>query len=153
MLFCRTGLTPSGGLRLAEVVVDPDSTRDHFDYQISSASQERWRTLREFNEVRTEAEEEGYPIPSPEVVRSAEHLLHKLLPFCLTPFEVYPTPDGEVALDISSEQGSVILLCEPAGTVLCLVNIGGTKQWKRYSSADNREAINYLRDKKIVNIR
>ena len=152
MLFCRTGLTPSGGLRLAEVVVDPDSTRDHFDYQISSASQERWRTLREFNEVRTEAEEEGYPIPSPEVVRSAEHLLHKLLPFCLTPFEVYPTPDGEVALDISSEQGSVILLCEPAGTVLCLVNIGGTKQWKRYSSADNKEAINYLRDK-IVNIR
>ena len=151
MLFCRTGLTPSGGLRLTEVVVDPDSTQDHFDYQISSVSQERWRTLRELNEVRTEAEEEGYPIPSPEVVRSAEYLLRKLLPFCLPPFDVYPTPDGEVALDISSEQGSVILLCEPAGTVLCLVNMGGTKQWKRYSSADNREAINHICDI-IVNI-
>ena len=152
MRFWQTGLAQSEGSQLAEVVVNPDSVRDHFDYQISPTSQERLNTLRALNGVRLEAEEEGYPIPSHAVVNSAEHLLIRLLPFCIEPFEVYPTPDGEVALDISSEQGSVIILCELAGTVLCLVNIDGKKQWTRFGSTDNRESIRFLRDR-IIQIR
>ena len=150
--FWQIGLTQSEGAQLAEVTVNHHSARDLFGYQIGLASQERMNTLRELYGVRTEAEEEGYPIPADVVVESAEHVLIELLPFCIQPFEVYPTPDGEVALDNSSAQGSVILLCEPAGTVLCLVNIGGEKEWKRFGSADNRDAVKYVRNK-IVRIR
>ena len=63
-----------------------------------------------------EAREEGYPIPSQVAMANAQRLLsemHQILP---RRFEVYPTPDGEVAIDAATGRGSsVIMLCDSQG--------------------------------------
>ncbi|MDE0027090.1 MAG: hypothetical protein OXP69_21980 [Spirochaetaceae bacterium] len=89
-------------------------------------------TLRDLYEVVDEAMEEGYLRPSDDAVSVARNLLPKLQ--CLVPhrIEVYPTADGDVALDVSNERGSVILLCGSGGGIVCLVNLNGDRRRARY---------------------
>lgn len=52
-------------------------------------------------------------------------------------FEVYPTPDGEIAIDAPNGQGSsVILLCDSDGGALCMAHLNGNHRSQRYSTAD-----------------
>ena len=102
--------------------------------------------VRDLHEVPNEADEEGYPVPPKEVLQLAERLGRKILPFCKRKCEVYPTPDGEVALDVSSERRSLIVIIEPSSTVLCLVNIDGEKRWKRFAIIDHHKTIKFVRD-------
>ena len=61
-------------------------------------------------------------------------------------FEVYPTPDGEIAIDAPGGYGqSVILYCKAEGGALCLVNIGGKHRHAGYSHASYLPD-NFLRD-------
>ena len=84
-----------------------------------------------------EAQEDGFPIPGPELVSSAELLLKKLYPIWPHRFEVYPSPDGEIVIDAPNRlHSSVLLFCEQKGGVLCLVHIKGEQRSKRYSSSD-----------------
>ena len=47
-------------------------------------------------------------------------------------------PDGEIAIDAPNRRGSsVLILCEPTGEVLCMVNNEGKHQRKRYTSPDD----------------
>lgn len=51
-------------------------------------------------------------------------------------FEVYPMPDGEIAIDVRGGLGyGVLLLCESDGGVLCSVNMDGAHRRTRYSDA------------------
>ena len=51
-------------------------------------------------------------------------------------FEVYPTPDGEIAIDAPGGPGrSILLLCDSDGGALCLVNMNGDHRRARYSTA------------------
>lgn len=101
--------------------------------------QERSRTplseaLIDLRDVKDEALEEGFPEPSGLALENAERLLKEM--YALNPrrFEVYPTPDGEVAIDAPGGHGrSVLLLCASDGSALCLVNMGGVhrRAWYR----------------------
>lgn len=52
-------------------------------------------------------------------------------------FEVYPTPDGEIAINAPDGEGrSVILLCDSEGGALCLVNLNGHHRRARYSTTE-----------------
>ena len=81
-----------------------------------------------------EATEEGYRRPSDDAVTEAERILRSLYEVFPRRFEVYPTQDGEIALDAPSDSGSVILLLDPDGGALCLVNANGNHRRARYSS-------------------
>ena len=66
-------------------------------------------------------------------------------------YEIYPTPDGEIAIDAPGGYGrSVILLCDSDGGALCLVNMNGKHRRARYSSIETlpdeflREALTEL---------
>lgn len=93
--------------------------------------------LRDLDEAKDEAREEGFPAPSDTALGDARRLLrtmHRMLP---RRFEVYPMPDGEIAIDVPGDGGrSVILLCEPDGGALCLVNMNGRHRRARYSDTD-----------------
>ena len=91
--------------------------------------------LRDLEDVRAEAGEEGFPLPSDEALANARRLLIEMYEILPRRFEVYPTPDGEIAIDAPSGHGrSVILLCASDGSALCLVNMNGDHRRARYST-------------------
>lgn len=91
--------------------------------------------LRDLREVRDEAREEGFPQPSEQALQNAERLLIEMYGLSPRRFEVYPTPDSEIAIDAPDGQGqSVILLCDSDGGALCLVNMNGNHRRARYAT-------------------
>ncbi len=93
--------------------------------------------LVDLREASDEAREEGYPIPSEMALHNAERLLKELYNASPRHFEVYPTPDGEIAIDAPGGYNrSVLLLCDSQGGALCLVNINGNHRRARYSSSE-----------------
>ncbi len=123
---------------IAEVVVssNPDLRDAHRDLMTASE----------------EAEEEGFIVPSCTAHETAGRLLYAMYDIWPRRFEVYPTPNGSIAIDAPDGQGrSVIVLCESRGGVLCSVNTNGSCRQARYDDAGGlpdgfvREALNELR--------
>ena len=93
--------------------------------------------LRDLDEAAVEAQEEEFPIPSDVALANARRLLPAMYKGFPRRFEVYPTPDGEVAIDAPGGRGrSVLLLCDSGGGALCLVNINGKHRRARYSDTN-----------------
>ena len=103
---------------------------EHFPVRLADA-------LRDLEEVKDEARDKGFPTPADVAYENANRLLKEMCPLSQRRFEVYPMPDGEIAIDASDGQGSsVLLLCDSDGGALCLVNMGGKHRWARYSFAE-----------------
>ncbi len=93
--------------------------------------------LRDLDAVEGEALEEGFPIPSRMARENARRLLQAMHRISGRRLEVYPTPDGEVAIDAPGGQGrSVLLLCDSEGGALCLVNMNGKHRRARYADSN-----------------
>ena len=93
--------------------------------------------LRDLRETGDEARDEGFPQPSDTALENAERLLREMYGISSRRFEVYPTPDGEIAIDAPDGQGrSVILLCDSEGGALCLVNLNGHHRRARHSTTE-----------------
>lgn len=93
--------------------------------------------LGDLRDSTTEAREEGFPIPSTVAIRGAERLVKAMYEISPWRFEVYPTPDGEIAIDAPNGRGSsVILLCDSDGGALCLAHLNGSHRSRRYSTTD-----------------
>ena len=108
--------------------------------------------LRDLDEAREEAREEEFPAPSEAALRNARRLLHAMYDIFPQRFEVYPTSDGEMAIDARGGPGrSVLLLCDSDGGALCLVNMKGAHRRARYSDTERlpdgfvREALDELK--------
>ena len=107
------------------VAIDFEGSREHFLLD----------AIADLKEATTEAQEEGFPIPDQETLGIAERLLHEMFAIRPMRFEIYPTPDGEIAIDAYNHRGSsVILLCTANEGTLCLVNIRGVQTHKRYAN-------------------
>ena len=109
--------------------------------------------LKDLQNARLEAEEEGFCCPSNEAMKNAEQVLYRLYDTWACRYEVYPMPDGEIAIHVrGGPRKSVALLFEPAGQVLCLVSLGTNWRRARYSNsamlpdAFVMEALKELRD-------
>ena len=89
--------------------------------------------LNDLEGVVAEALDEGLPRPSDDAISNAGRLLPEVHAIVSQRIEVYPTADGEVALDVTNERGSVILLCDSGGGALCLVNVNGDRRRARHS--------------------
>lgn len=101
---------------------------------IDAAYLDAWWDLQHATE---DAQEEGFPIPSSKQMVMASYLLRRMYVRYPQRFEVYPMPNGEIAVDAPNGRGSsVIVLCESSGEVLCSVNIRGHHRHKRYPSAE-----------------
>lgn len=109
------------------------------------------KALRDLDVAEREALEEGFPAPSYLALENARRLLLAIYKIARRRFEVYPTPDGEVAIDApGGPRRSVLLLCDSNGGVLCLVNANGKHRRARYSDTESlpdgfvREALTEL---------
>ena len=93
--------------------------------------------LHDLDGTMEEAAEDGFRPPSGLAVDNARRLLKSMFQAFPRRYEIYPTPDAEVAIDAHGGPGaSVIVLCESDGGALCLVNIGDCQRRARYSAAD-----------------
>ena len=95
----------------------PHSKRRDSEKVLRSRSPEVYEDIKN---IRAEAEEEGYPVPPDKLICDAERLAFQMFDLSPKRFEVYPTPDGELAIDVRGNRGSVVVLCEPTGGALCL---------------------------------
>lgn len=96
-----------------------------------------------------EAIEEGYPQPTQLALANAGRILRGMHAQFPARLEVYPTPDGEVAIVApGAPRCSVMVLCDSTGGALCMVNMDGEHQRTRYATANNlpdgflRDALN-----------
>ena len=90
--------------------------------------------LYDLDQAKEEAREDGFPVPSGKALENARRLLYAMYRVSPRRFEVYPTPDGEIAIDAPGRPGrSVLLLCDSDGGALCLVNMAGAHRRARYS--------------------
>ena len=93
--------------------------------------------LYDLRNATHEAREEGFPLPSDVAFENAHRLLRELYRILPRRFEVYPTPDGEIAIDVSGGPGrSVVLLCDSKGGALCMVNMNGDHRRACYSTTE-----------------
>ena len=92
--------------------------------------------LRDLEGVSDEAREENLPVPSDMALGNARRLLYAMYRILPRRFEVYPMPDGGIAIHVPGGTGhSVLLLCDSDGGALCSVNMGGAHRRARYSDA------------------
>ena len=95
------------------------------------------QALEELDQVVDEAQSEGYKIPSSIAIYNAEYIVKCIYDDLLHPVQVYPMPDGEVAIDVTNDEGSsVLILCCSDGGTLCFVNINGNQRRAHYSNSD-----------------
>ena len=95
------------------------------------------QTLEQLDQVVDEAQSEGYETPNSIAIVHARRIVKRLYVHLVYPIQVYPMPDGEVAVDITNgEGGSVLILCCSDGSTLCFVNIDGNQRRAHYSNSD-----------------
>ena len=126
--------------------VTAEDTDGAFSGPVSSAQgvckQGRTRTdteledaLQDLREARDEAREEGFPEPSDTAIASAERLLRAMYVIAPQRFEIYPTPDGAIAVDAPGGYGrSFVVFCEATGGALCMLNLDDEHRSARYDA-------------------
>lgn len=113
---------------------------------MTEADDELADILKDLEEAKSEAREEGFPEPSAAAKTNAEGLVLKMHAFCPRRFEVYPTPNGEIAVDIPCGRGkSVVLFCDSRGEILCTINKNGEHRRARFHGA-TAEAEGFVRE-------
>lgn len=83
-----------------------------------------------------EAKDERMPIPSSKALQNGEHVLRAVYRMWPRRFEVYPMPNGEIAIDApTGPDRSILILCDSEGGALCSVNFNRTHRRAYYSDA------------------
>ncbi len=91
--------------------------------------------LEEWQRVPDEAREEEFPVPTRRALHHSLRLLKTMYKLSPRRFEVYPTPEGEIAIEGTGSQGQwVILYCESGGGALCIFGNGNQDGYKRYKN-------------------
>ena len=78
---------------------------EHFPVRLADA-------LRDLGEAKDEARDKGFPTPADVAYENANRLLKEMYPLSRRRFEVYPMPDGEIAIGRvrwSREFGAVVM--------------------------------------------
>ena len=95
------------------------------------------QALEVLDQVVDEARSEGYETPNSIAIVHARRIVKRLYDNLVYPIQVYPMPDGEVAVDVTNGDGSsVLILCCSDGDTLCFVNIDGNQRRAHYFNSD-----------------
>ena len=93
--------------------------------------------LLDLAQIVEEALEKGFPPPNESVRSNVQRLITEIHQISSRRFEVYPMPDGGIAIDSSGKDNRwVFLHCKSDGGALCLVNVNGERDHRRYEDTD-----------------
>lgn len=126
---------PTESDRMLAVVRDFVKAAQEREFHIELLPAPLAAAQQELAEAATEAQEEGYPVPSELAFANARRLLPAISRLSPRPMSVYPTPDGEICIDLFGGFGrSVLLLCESGGGALCMVSLDQEHRRARYDT-------------------
>lgn len=150
----NVGVFADGGHAARLFFTFDTSTHGTWDTVVPLRRQELEEALEDLRATPDEALDEGYPQPTPLALANAGRILHRMHALLPTRLEVYPTPDGEVAVVAPGAlRRSVMVLCDSKGGALCMVNMDGNHRRARYSTAKSlpdgflRDALKELADR------
>ena len=93
--------------------------------------------LRDLDELKDEADEEGIEPPSESAIANANRLLRAIYDILPRQYLVELLPEGIIAITVPGGfRHSVMLLCESDSSALCSVNMSGKHRRKRYAHTD-----------------
>ena len=116
-----------------ELVFKTPSLRpDRKEPTVSSGAPDRETLLREALDklagVADQAAKEGYPVPSQDQVEQAKRLLRGAISVGPVGYDVYATPQAEIAIDFTTDDFSIALYSKADGSSECFVDMGGSSQ-------------------------
>ncbi len=89
--------------------------------------------LRDLHKLRRVAEEDGDVLPEKEALDRAESLLRAMFQVPSQSYDVYPLPDGDIAIDADTPRGTkVVIVSDHDGSARCLTYIDGQSDSREY---------------------
>lgn len=94
------------------------------------------RARGELANVAVEAADEGYPVPSQVQIDRADDLLRKLFKLFPAEYTVYPTPQSEIAIDLTTDDMSIVVYCHANGAAECFVDTDDSQSHAWYRNSE-----------------
>ena len=92
--------------------------------------------VAQLDAIEADAAEMGYEVPKQAVVNVARRILEQMCSYVELPFDAYSMSGGRVAIGVDGGVGrSMIVICEPEGSALCVVTVGSRSRRARYDDA------------------
>ena len=125
-----------GGSALAHVFVGGMSELVRRRYLGGGATEGLREALEGLDTISDDAADMGYPVPQDSVVSEARRILGEMYSYRQLSFDAYAMSGGRVGIDVNGSVGrSMIVVCEPAGSALCVVTVGGVGRRSRYEDS------------------
>ena len=95
------------------------------------------QALECLRDIESDALSMGYDIPSQSVVLEAERILLRMFHYRQLSYDVYSMSKGRVAIGVNGGFGySMLVVCEPENTALCIVTINRVSRRARYGDSE-----------------
>ena len=95
-----------------------------------------FEAVAQLDTIEADAIEMGYEVPKQAVVNVARRILEQMCSCVQLPFDAYSMSGGRVAIGVDGGVGrSMIVICEPEGSALCVVTVGPRSRRARYDDA------------------
>jgi hypothetical protein len=94
-------------------------------------------SLDELKEASAQAEEEGWPLPTPECVERTERLLKRMFEVRPHSYWIYPTSNGELVIDGGYEDHRIIVILPYEGGAIYTYRAPNTRELRAVESADS----------------
>lgn len=89
-----------------------------------------------FEALAGEATDADESMPSERVLDEAKRIVRRLRKQLPLDTDIYSLGEGKVAIELYGEFGhGFLLVCEPGGSALCIVTVGGVSRRARYESS------------------
>jgi hypothetical protein len=125
---------------LASILSDhvPDFTTVHFE-EADQVPVMLSNSLDELGQATGRAEDEGWPVPTPECLGRTERLLRKMFAVQPHPYWIYPTPNGEMVIDGGYHDVRVIVTLPHEGGAIYTYRTTETGELRAVECADSDE--------------
>ena len=89
-----------------------------------------------FGALVEEATDAGESMPSERVLDEAKRIVRRLRKQLPLDTDIYSMDEGKVAIELYGDFGhGFLLVCEPGGSALCIITVGGVSRRARYESS------------------
>ena len=103
---------------------------------VSGAMKGPVEALEQLDAIEADAAEMGYEAPQDAVVSAARRILGEMYSVSHLSFDAYSMSGGRVAIGVDGGVGrSMIVICEPEGSALCVVTVGSRSRRARYDDS------------------
>ena len=87
----------------------------------------------ELASVVEQAMDDGYPVPPQDQIEQAGYLLREMFAMARGDYSVYPTPDAEIAIDLTNDDISIIVFIHRDGAAGCFVDTDHSQEQRLVS--------------------